>query len=716
MIFSTATLRHLEPHTIVVAPQIPAYDGRVNVLRELVRNGIVSLVLGGICLLEWAPTSTAAAAILVLWLPGASIVRAIARLDDIPGRRTVIVAASMSLVIFPLSWFWRISNSTLQVTAFVCALNILLALVAYLVRTSNPENPASDSPASNGPSGFTRWMLAGMCVWIAICVLGSFWIPTAFHRVAANGAHDYVKHHAIVFSLNEHPLPLHNVFNNLDPETPYFYYEYHYLLAASIRSMAGLNISIAFALGLVSAVLAVVVIRLTFWISLNFTKTTGGALLSAACVSVLGGWDIVPVLINVFRGQSMPVILDSWCPVAWRIHNVATQFYWCPQHVAAVCTLMLTAYWLTHAPKGKWWLIVGPCLGASVFGASVYIAIPVFLATAVFCLHSWWRADSGRSQYAGAVILIAAIGAVLMLQQAFGYQEMASRFDGGLTFAWERFPLAVFGRILASGPLANYLDAWWLAIVDFGIPAVALVLISRNAWQRAWSQAGVRLLIIAGGIGFVAMFTVRSSVNPIDYGFRVSIMPTMIVAAILAGSLLRTDWIRPSLRKARMPLLILGTLLSLPVGLFEAPLSAARSLLQEAVDREDAGAYRFLREETPRNAVVQAAPTAERVTLPQIISRQIGASDAGNWHVRVFWPPDTERLYRAVELADTAYRASEAKTAREALLALRVTHVLVGTVEASRFGPMPQFKNVAYFEQVYSDDHAQVYRLTGPDN
>lgn len=684
--------------------------------RELVRNALASIVLGGICLLGWAPASTAAAAILILWLPGASIVRAVARLDGIAGRRTVIVATSISLVVIPLSWFWRLSNTHLDVTVFVCALNVLLAALAYGIRVGRPAISENAPPQPTAPNRAIQWVLVGICTWIAACVLGAFWIPTAFGRATSNGPHDFVKHHAVVFSLSEHPLPLQNAFNDLNPETPYYYYEYHYTLAAAIRVMAGLSPSVAFSFGLVSAVLAIIVIRLTFWISLTLTKSAGGALLSAACVSVLGGWDAIPVAIKVLDGSSIPIILDAWCPVAWRIHNFVTQYYWCPQHVAAVSTLMLTAYWLLQSPKGRWWLILGPCLGASVFGASVYVAIPVFVSTAVFCIHWWWRTDEGRSRLAGAIAVIALVGAGMMIVQAMGYREMNDRFDGGLTFAWERFGYAVFGRLVSPGPLANYLDAWWLAIVDFGIPALALLLINRVAWQRAWSLTGVRLLIIAGGIGFVAMFTVRSSINPIDYGFRVSVMPTMIVAAILAGGLMRTDWIRPSLKKTRMPLLILGMLFSLPVGLYEAPLEAARTLVVKAADRDDAGAYLYLREKTPADAVVQAAPVDERVTLLQIISRQIGASFAGNWHVRVFWPPAGESLTLASELAESAYKSDDAQTAHDLLSQMHVTHVLVGTVEKKLYGPTPQFENESYFENVYADEHARVYRVRNLNN
>ncbi|NOX58551.1 MAG: hypothetical protein GXP29_06795, partial [Planctomycetes bacterium] len=497
----------------------------------------------------------------------------------------------------------------------------------------------------------------------------------------------------------------------LEPETAYYYYEYHYLLAATIRSMTGDRISIPFVFGLTSGILAIVIVRLVFWMSLRLMGSVHGALLSAACVSVLGGWDIVPVMLRMLGGASMPVILDSWCPVAWRIHNLMTQFYWCPQHVAALCALLLASYWLTLAPSGRFWLIVGPFLGASVFGASVYIAMPVFIAAALYCLHRVVCINKPRGPLVASVLVIAVVGALLMIKQAMGYQEMGNRFDGGLTFQWDRFPLAVLGKWFASGPFANLLDAWWLTLIDFGLPAVALVLVTGAFWKQMWNDPGMRLLLICGGVGFVAMFSMRSSINPIDYGFRVAIMPTMIAAAVFAGALMSADTVRRVFRKPRRAIVAVGVILSLPVGLFEAPMSAGRTLIRASSDRSDAGAYRFLRDKTPRSAIVQAAPTSERVTLPQIIHRQIGASDPDNWHVRVFWPPNPEFLREAVSLAESAFNTTDAKIAHTALQTLGVTHLLLGPVEEERYGKTPQFADETYFEKVYEDKTASVYRL-----
>ncbi|MEZ6082762.1 MAG: hypothetical protein R3E58_02125 [Phycisphaerae bacterium] len=103
------------------------------------------------------------------------------------------------------------------------------------------------------------------------------------------------------------------------------------------------------------------------------------------------------------------------------------------------------------------------------------------------------------------------------------------------------------------------------------------------------------------------------------------------------------------------------------------------------------------------------------MTLLQIISRQMGASFAGSWHVRVFWPPAGESLTLASELAESAYKTADAKTAYELLKQMHVTHVLAGTVETDEYGPMPQFEDATYFERVYSDEYARVYRLRRPN-
>jgi hypothetical protein len=42
---------------------------------------------------------------------------------------------------------------------------------------------------------------------------------------------------------------------------------------------------------------------------------------------------------------------------------------------------------------------------------------------------------------------------------------------------------------------------------------------------------------LAAGLGLLAVFTIRSDVSPLDYGFRVAIEPLQVVAALCAGAL-----------------------------------------------------------------------------------------------------------------------------------------------------------------------------------
>lgn len=137
---------------------------------------------------------------------------------------------------------------------------------------------------------------------------------------------------------------------------------------------------------------------------------------------------------------------------------------------------------------------------------------------------------------------------------------------------------------------------------------------------------------------------------------------------------------------------------------------AARTFLEAMADQPDAGALHFLREHTPPDAVVQAAPEG-RLTLPQLVQRQMGVADPENSHVRVFYPLDMEAMRRIFGRVQHAFSTDSSRLAQEDLRAAHVTHVLVGKVEQERYGALRQFDDPTRFELVYADDQAHVYRL-----
>jgi hypothetical protein len=308
------------------------------------------------------------------------------------------------------------------------------------------------------------------------------------------------------------------------------------------------------------------------------------------------------------------------------------------------------------------------------------------------------------------VVLMALLGAALMAAQARGYGQMSERIPGGLTTQWDRFEYAFLGRLISPGPLANYLDAPWILLIDFGLPAVACLLAVQAYWRRVWRDDGLRLLLLAGILGILTVFTVRSNHSPFDYAFRIAILPMQVLAALTVGALVGREFVWSRARRYWPGMLVVGVILGLPVGFYEAPLMTLRTLLQPASDRDDHDAYRFLRDRTPPGAVVQGDPTL-RERLPQLTNRRIGVMDFENSHVRVFYPLDMPRMMRSMDEVREALATTAPSRAYELLRRTRIEYVLAGSVERAQYGPQSQFDDDVWFECVYRDAHARVYRL-----
>ena len=187
-------------------------------------------------------------------------------------------------------------------------------------------------------------------------------------------------------------------------------------------------------------------------------------------------------------------------------------------------------------------------------------------------------------------------------------------------------------------------------------------------------------------------------------------MPAMVVAAMAVGILLEGSHVRTWARPWAGWIVGLGLIPGLAVGLYDAPLTATRRLIEHRGERPDAGAIRFLREHTPTAAVVQGDPLA-RFALPQLIDRQMGVLDRENPHVMVFHPADGARMDRAVREVTDAFAASSGRRACEMLSRWGVEYVLAGAAERARFGAMPQFDDRRWFDPVYRDESSTVYRV-----
>jgi hypothetical protein len=678
------------------------------------------------CLLPVAPISVLCAAVLLLYLPGRLVIHLLSPLDSAAGRSWMAVSVSLVLMPVPLAWVWRMTNERVWILVSILGVNLLPAFGLWArrrlasrggVRAGDRAPAAGDAvqPATMFVSSRARGVFAALVAWLAAWTFASFWIPTAFGRNNATSVHDYIKHHAVLLSLDRDPLPLRNMFYAGEPETPYYYYEYPYYIPAALRILSGRRMPIHVAFGLVAALSAAALCSLVYLAARRHGRSDWGGVLATACIGVVGGWDIVAVALRWVLTGKMVVTLDAWCPVAWRIHNFATQYAWCPQHVTAIIALAVAATWARRAPHARWWVLMAPLLGASIFGSSVYLAIPIFAGAVIYVLaelgtNAARRGGVPRGRLLMGIVAIAALGAALMLPQALGYRDMAARYDGGLTTQWERFPLAVLGRVLPPGPLANWLDAPWILLVDLGLPLVALLSLRGEAWRALWRDRGMRLLMLGAAAGGALVFTFRSDINPIDYGFRIALMPGMVVGAVAAGMLVDAGWVRPWCRRWRVAIVVTGVALGSAVGLYEVPLRAARTLIERQTIAGEADAVRFIRDQLPVDSVVQGDPE-RRDTLAMLTDRRSAVLNPENPHVVVFRPRDAGAMRRRYEEVLQAFAEPDPPAAHRRLGECGADYVYYGAIERDAGHQRAQFEDPEWFTPVYRDEVVTVYHI-----
>jgi hypothetical protein len=287
---------------------------------------------------------------------------------------------------------------------------------------------------------------------------------------------------------------------------------------------------------------------------------------------------------------------------------------------------------------------------------------------------------------------------------------MGIRFGGGATIHWDRFTFAFIGKCVPSVVLANWMEAPWLVPVEFGLMGFAWFMVSPLVWRRLWQDSGTRLLVIAGGIGLAALWTVRSDINRYDYCFRMGSLITFVVGAICVGAMLDPMHVRPFFRRWLRHILAVGIVLGLPVGLYEPPMAALRTLFENPPVLAERGAIRFVRQSTPPYAVIQPEPE-NRSRLVQLFDRQIGVMTPADSHVNVLRPRDAARMIRGVDEVKAAFATDDAARAFALFSRWGITHVLVGAREHKLFGKLPQLDDPDWFENVYKDGHAAVYRL-----
>lgn len=698
---------------------------------ECLRQILLVIVLAGVAATRTDPLSTLAAAVLLLYFPGDVVARASGMLERWSGAAAVLLRLALSIVLAPLLLdpLWRLTQDGRVIVLTTAA---LLAGATVCVYRRRRDQPGALPPQRLCERSASTALLTAMAIVTSLATIGPYW-PQSLSGAAPTPAliHDFIKHHALLYSLERLPLPLSSPFDAVAASDPVYYYHYFYLIPATLRAVSP-RLAIELAFGLQAAFVALATAGIVYIFVKRFSNSDACATLAAALTTLVGGFDALPLLLS---GHGA-ITLDAWNDTLVRIHNLLTQMTWTPQNVQGALIGATTALLLSE--RGPWWrgwLLLGPLLGAGLIGATIWVAAAFLPGVALYVLLELFlgRAAGAKlnfRRFSGA----AAVGLAMLalsLPQCLGYAEMSRRHGQGLTTEWPYASTALFGRLVPPGVWANLLDLPGWLLLELGPLALFPLLLPRAVWRAVLRDPGYRFLIVSALAALLGFVTVRSHFEYNDFGQKI-ILAAQIAGAALAGLVLLhraaveaaplTPTPRgPALSLRRRVLIGVALALGAPVGCFQAPLSAIRRHLPTdgrfaalaggatAIAQREAAAWRFIREQTPPSAVIQTHWGTARVPFVQLARRQMGVMELER-DTEVFQPINKgAHLERLAAIRAAFSETASGTQVRDALRGARVTHVLVGEIERSMWPNHAALSDAEHFEPLLRSDEVNIY-------
>jgi len=478
---------------------------------------------------------------------------------------------------------------------------------------------------------------------------------------------DLNNHLAIAEAVSYRGLPPSNPF--LASAAPLYYHTFFHILLGAIQSLAGRG-SPSYGLAAALAVaLAALCLATLYCVIAILTGKPRAAFLSLPFVSLVGGYNLIPVLFKAFHAGELGSLADlvshRWNVDAWVSHlkffipDFMTQYYWAPHAVAGAIVLLLALLFLGKEETG-WGGIVaaGICL-ASMAGFNGYIAMGG--AATVALLRGagmlgfispglrYRRASLTRSALAGSTALL--LGSPV-LGLYFGERGDIDKFRPLHGGAW--LPIQV---LLEFGP----------ALI-LGAAGMAL------AWRHREKRKGTLAFLLMGAAGLPLICLVASTGENNDLAMRVSML-VWICLACFAGMALDSIWNRPSLRRAAMAILLPGVL---GVLWFVVGASVGKPVL----GGDEVAAGRWMRDHLPPGALVQGSPLRSNPDLVYLSGHPEVLSDT--WAARLFYssPADFDR--NLFELKETLGTQDPA-IACARLRGMNIAALVAGPPEAADF-------------------------------
>ncbi len=667
-------------------------------------------VLAGLAIAPFWPIATLAGIALIAYLPGRALLPhlGISQHWDQPGRAVFSIGVSLATVPFLLNPAWHLTHDRFLMLGYVWLINVLLILFQPRHATECPPTPFFEHRRTRCLAGFILFII----------VLGTvfpYWPTELFGYPLPCGIHDHIKHHAMLHSMEQRHLPIGNIFYAPGADTPVHYYHFFYLVPATVRLFTNHALDLELAFGLGSALVGIAFAGMTYAFAKRFSGSEANATLAAVLVTLVGGLDIIPLVNHMIERGVLIIIQDAWAAQHYRLHNFLNQMVWAPQNLIGMLVVVLGVYQLSARGPWRGWYVFGPIWGAAMVGSSIWVAIGALPALAI------WVLTKPR------LIPHAVVVAVLMTAAAYpslaGYLEAGSRHGPSLSTDWPYNRFATLGRLTGPGILANWLDLPIRFVVEFGV-AMYWVFLPRGVWRKFWNDNGLRWLMFGGVIAVVGITIFHSNMTYNAFGQRI-IMLAMLFFALSSSQIVEGEFGRPRFwnplgwrfrpfvpRWSIGPFVVMGTL-GLSISLMEAPGSGVKRYLKGQPSAAERASYLFLRHELPADAVVQGTALAKGADLAQIARRQLGVIGPQE-DVMVFDPPATgmgdylscyEAVSHVLQLGE-----SSAKT-HDVLSRYGITHVYLGTREATLWGSLERFEDGEFFEPLFDQDGVRILRL-----
>lgn len=652
------------------------------------------LACGG--LLALTPSASArsfAGLALTLFFPGYALLRCLRAPVRLLSHPEFLHCGAASLAITPLTL--RLAGLLLPFNRWnVLSLLILMSASLLVFAACRRRGPSTSRP--DPPRAFAIVLIVTLLLLAPGLAIG----PTPDGGETRVKGWDLNNHLAIAEAIASRGLPPTNPF--LQSAAPFYYHTFFHILLGAILLLGGAGSQSYLLIALLTLLLAAVFLATFHRVVAELTGNPRVALLALPFVSLVGGFDVLPVAgLAILRGESAPLhqlLLKRWNVDGWvsnhgmLVPTFFAGFYWVPHAVAALTVFLLALMFLRKTETG--WGAVGvaaACL-ASMAGYNGYIAL------------------------GGAATLALLRGADLVRFFATGFRAgrevlMRSGLAGGLAVIFGLPVLSLYVGERGDVDKFQWVNPGILLpiqiLLEFG-PALLLGIAGLAAARReSERRAGLMPFLLMGAVSVPSLCFVASTGENNDLAMRISMFLWIALAALSGHAL---DAIFPPgpgvPRRGPAPM---AAIVAVVLGSASVLWFAVGAAWQKpALPAGEVAAGRWVRSHLPPGLPVQGSPLRATPTLVYLTGHPAVLSDT--WAGRLFYS-DPDDFSRRMSALRTAFSSPEPNVACPILTSLGIAALVIGPPERQAFPPLSREDPWPCATKAYSNGTYRVYRL-----